>query len=172
MSRWAPFALSLTAILLLIVLLMNPRQPPLVGDPAPELALPDFAAPSTLVRQADLLGQPYLLSVWSSWCLTCRHQHPVIIDIARSGRVRVIGFNYRDSHGNAAQWLQQFGNPYHRILVDVGGRVAIDWGITATPANILVDASGVVRWKQLGPMTREIAEKDFWPLLAEIEAGR
>ena len=172
MSRWAPLVLSVAAILLFATLMMYPRPSVLVGDPAPELALPDFAQPDTLVHQADLLGQPYLLSVWSSWCVSCRHQHPVLIEIARSERLKVIGYNYKDTPESAAHWLQRWGNPFQRIVVDVEGRTALDWNITRTPANFLIDDLGVVRWKHGGPITPEIVKEDLWPLLAEIEAGR
>jgi len=172
MSRWAPLVLSVAAILLFATLMMNPRPSVLVGDPAPELALPDFAQPATLVHQADLLGQPYLLSAWSSWCVSCRHQHPVLIEIARSERLKVIGYNYKDTPESAAYWLQRWGNPFQRIVVDVEGRTALDWNITRTPASFLIDDLGVVRWKHSGPITPEIVREDLWPLLAEIEAGR
>lgn len=179
MSRWVPFALFFAiAVLLGAGVLMNAGKTqteiksPLIGKPAPELALPDFADPATLVHQADLLGRPYLLNVWASWCGTCRHEHPVITHIARSGRIQVLGYNYKDEPEDAARWLAQFGNPYHRVLVDFEGRTALDWGVTGTPETFLVDALGVVRWKHIGPLTHQIVDEELWPLLTEIEAGR
>ena len=179
MSRWLPLAVFIAiAILLGAGVLMNAGksqteiESPLIGKPAPELALPDFVDPATLVHQADLLGRAYLLNVWASWCVTCRHEHPVVTEIARSGRIKVLGYNYKDKPEDAARWLQQFGNPYHRILVDSEGRTALDWGVTGTPETFLVDALGIVRWKHTGPMTNQIVENELWPLLTKIEAGR
>jgi len=145
---------------------------PLIGKPAPDFALPDFANPSQIVRQADLRGQPYLLNVWASWCASCRIEHPVIADIALSGRITVIGYNYKDDRAAAERWLRQLGNPYHRILFDETGRSAIDWGIYGTPETFLVDAEGIVRWKHVGPISPQTVERELLPLLDAIGAGR
>lgn len=177
MTRWLPLALFLgLALLLGAGVLMNAGktstaiESPLIGRPAPEFALPDFADPTVIVRKADFLGQPYLLNIWASWCASCRAEHPVISDIARSGRIKVVGYNYKDTPEDAARWLAQFGNPFDRIIVDAEGRDAIDWGIYGSPETFLVDATGVVRWKHVGPMTPEIVEEYLWPLLASLEA--
>lgn len=143
---------------------------PLVGKPAPEFALPDFADTSRKVRKADLLGKPYLLNIWASWCASCRVEHPVIAEVARSGRLKVVGYNYKDNPEDARRWLAQFGDPFHLIIADEPGRAAIDWGIYGAPETFLVDAKGVVRWKHVGPVTPEVVEDELWPLLAAIES--
>ena len=179
MGRWLPLGIFLAlATLLGVGVIINAGktqtdiQSPLVGKPAPDFALPDFADPTTIVRKADLLGRPYLVNIWASWCASCRVEHPVITDIAKSGRLMVVGYNYKDAPDDAARWLQQFGNPFHRIIVDGEGRAAIDWGIYGAPETFLVDAHGVVRWKHVGPVTPEVRDGELWPLLAELEAGR
>lgn len=179
MSRWLPLGFFLgLAVLLGAGVLMNAGktataiESPLIGKPAPEFALPDFADPSRTVRKADLLGQPYLLNIWASWCASCRVEHPVITGIARSGRLKVVGYNYKDAPEDAARWLQQFGNPFHLVIVDLEGRAAIDWGIYGAPETFLVDAAGVVRWKHVGPVTPEVVEEQLWPLLATLEHAR
>lgn len=179
MARWLPLGFFLAlAVLLGTGVVMNAGktateiQSPLIGKPAPDFALPDFADSSVTVRKSDLLGKPYLLNIWASWCASCRVEHPVIADIARSGRLKVVGYNYKDAPEDAARWLQQFGDPFHRIIVDEPGRAAIDWGIYGAPETFLVDAAGIVRWKHVGPVTAEVVEEELWPLLAEIEAGR
>jgi cytochrome c biogenesis protein CcmG/thiol:disulfide interchange protein DsbE len=178
-SRWLPLIVfGAIAVLLGVGVVMNAGrtqveiQSPLVGRPAPDFALPDFAKPSQIVRQSDLRGQPYLLNVWASWCASCRVEHPVITDLALSGRITVIGYNYKDERAAAERWLRQLGNPYHRILVDESGRSAIEWGIYGTPETFLVDAEGIVRWKHVGPISPATVERELLPLLDAIGAGR
>ena len=178
-TRWLPLIVfGAIAVLLGVGVVMNAGrtqveiQSPLVGRPAPDFALPDFAKPSQIVRQSDLRGQPYLLNVWASWCASCRVEHPVITDLALSGRITVIGYNYKDERAAAERWLRQLGNPYHRILVDESGRSAIEWGIYGTPETFLVDAEGIVRWKHVGPISPATVERELLPLLDAIGAGR
>lgn len=179
MGRWLPLILFLgLATLLGAGVLMNAGKTqtdiasPLIGKPAPEFALPDFNNAERTVRKADLLGKPYLVNIWASWCASCRVEHPVITDIANSGRLMVVGYNYKDEPEDAARWLAQFGNPFHLILADVEGRSAIDWGIYGAPETFLVDAEGVIRWKHVGPVTETVMNEQIWPLLADLEAAR
>lgn len=141
---------------------------PLIGKPSPTFALPLLDAPERTVANADLLGQPYLLNVWGSWCPACQVEHPVISELARSGRVRVLGYNYKDDAGDAQRWLQQFGNPYAMILFDAEGLAALDWGIYGAPETFLVDAQGIVRWKHVGPIDQAVLESELYPLLESL----
>ncbi|TYT24829.1 DsbE family thiol:disulfide interchange protein [Luteimonas viscosa] len=141
---------------------------PLIGKPAPEFSLPVLHEPGRLVSSAELLGQPYLLNVWGSWCPGCRVEHPVITRIAETRRVRVIGYNWKDEHADALRWLEQFGNPYWLVLVDYDGRNAIDWGIYGAPETFLVDAQGIVRWKHVGPVDDATLENSLMPALDAI----
>lgn len=86
--------------------------------------------------------------------------------------MKVVGYNYKDAPEDAARWLQQFGNPFHLVIVDLEGRAAIDWGIYGAPETFLVDAAGIVRWKHVGPVTPEVVEEQLWPLLATLEHAR
>lgn len=141
---------------------------PLLGKPAPDFALPVLDEPERVVSKADLLGQPYLLNVWGSWCPACREEHPVLSRYAATGRIRIIGYNWKDEREDALRWLQQFGDPYSMILVDYEGRAAIDWGIYGAPETFLVDAAGIVRWKHVGPLSDEIIERELSPLVAAL----
>jgi cytochrome c biogenesis protein CcmG/thiol:disulfide interchange protein DsbE len=146
----------------------NPNEipSPLIGKPAPDFALPLLHEPGRIVTRADLLGKPYVLNVWGSWCPSCRIEHPLVEALARSGRIRVIGFNYKDDRDDALRWLDQFGNPYEFSLVDREGRKAIDFGVTAAPETFVVDAQGIVRYKQTGPITPDVIENKILPLAA------
>jgi cytochrome c biogenesis protein CcmG/thiol:disulfide interchange protein DsbE len=141
---------------------------PLVGKPAPEFTLPVLGEPARMVSSQDLRGQPYLLNVWGSWCPACRDEHPVITQLAASGRVKVVGYNYKDQPDDAQRWLQQFGNPYALVLVDEPGLAALDWGIYGAPETFLVDSGGVVRWKHVGPVTPEVVQQQLRPALEAL----
>jgi len=159
------------AVLLLVGVLMNSGKDnsaipsPLIGKPAPQFSLPLLNEPEKIVRTADLAGHAYLLNVWGSWCPACREEHPIISELARSGKVRVIGYNYKDEASAATAWLKQFGNPYETILFDEEGRAALDWGIYGAPETFLIDAKGIVRWKHVGPITPDIIDREILPLL-------
>jgi len=146
----------------------NPNEipSPLIGQSVPDFALPTLHEPDRVVTPKDLLGRPWVLNVWGSWCPSCRIEHPFIDALAKSGRIRVIGFNYKDEGADALRWLQQFGNPYEFSVVDREGRVAIDFGVTAAPETVVVDAQGIVRVKITGPVTPEIISGKILPLAA------
>jgi cytochrome c biogenesis protein CcmG/thiol:disulfide interchange protein DsbE len=171
---WPLLAFALLAALLFVGVRMNAGKDtsaipsPLIGKPAPAFALPLLEDPARKVSNADLLGQAYLLNVWGSWCPACRIEHPVISRIAASGRVRVIGYNYKDAPEDARRWLAQFGNPYEMNLVDEDGRAALDWGIYGAPETFLVDARGIVRWKHVGPVDDEAVATRLGPALEAL----
>ena len=140
---------------------------PLIGKKMPEFTLPVLGQDDLMISSGDLVGTPFLLNVWASWCPTCRHEHPVITELAKSGAVRVIGLNYRDEAGDAQQWLRRFGDPYEFSLADVSGRTGIDFGVYAAPESFLVDAEGNVVYKQIGAMTNEVIEQEILPRIRQ-----
>jgi cytochrome c biogenesis protein CcmG/thiol:disulfide interchange protein DsbE len=168
-------AFAALALLLGVGVLMNSGKDtsaipsPLIGKPAPAFALPVLGEPSRLITNADLGGEPYLLNVWGSWCPACRDEHPVITDLAQSGRLKVIGYDYKDEPEDAKRWLQQYGNPYALVIVDQDGRAAFDWGIYGAPESFLVDAQGIVRWKFIGPMTDDVVREQLLPELEKLK---
>jgi cytochrome c biogenesis protein CcmG, thiol:disulfide interchange protein DsbE len=143
----------------------NAIPSPLVGKPAPAFELPSLHEPSRTVRSEELLGQPYLLNVFGSWCPGCRDEHPVIERLARSGRLPVIGFNWKDERADALRWLAQFGDPYALIVVDFEGRTAIDFGVYGAPESFLIGADGRVLYKHIGPITWADIEQEILPRL-------
>ena len=140
---------------------------PLIGKKMPEFTLPVLGQEELMVSSQDLVGTPFLLNVWASWCPTCRYEHPVITDLAKTGELRVIGLNYRDEAPDAQQWLQRFGNPYEFSLADLSGRTGIDFGVYAAPESFLVDAEGTVIFKQIGAMTPEVIEQEILPRIRQ-----
>jgi cytochrome c biogenesis protein CcmG/thiol:disulfide interchange protein DsbE len=144
---------------------------PLIGKPAPAFSLPVLGQPGRVVSGADLRGKPYLLNVWGSWCVNCQQEHPVITALAASGRVRVLGYNYKDAPADAGAWLAKLGDPYEFSIADEEGRAALDWGIYGAPETFLVDAGGVVRWKFVGPLDEAVVRDQLMPQLARLGAA-
>ena len=170
-ARLLPFLLFLAlGVLLAVGLTIADRKTelpsPLIGKPMPEFTLPLLGQPDALWSRADLLGEPFLLNVWASWCVTCRVEHPVIEALAKSGQLQVIGLNYRDEEGDALAWLEHFGNPYSLNLADTSGRTAIDFGVYAAPESFLIDSKGQIIFKQIGALTPEVIKEEILPLLA------
>jgi cytochrome c biogenesis protein CcmG/thiol:disulfide interchange protein DsbE len=144
----------------------------LIGKPAPATVLPLLHTPGKTFDLATLRGQPYLLNVWGSWCPECRVEHPVISAFAKTGKLRVIGYDLKDEPADALRWLGQFGDPYHTIISDVPGSAALNWGIYGAPETFLVDAQGIVRWKHVGPLDEAIIASELLPALAAAERGQ
>lgn len=140
---------------------------PLIGKQLPPFELPLLGEPDNVLTNEDLIGEPFLLNVWASWCPTCRVEHPFIEQLAASGKLRVIGFNYRDETADAKAWLRQFGNPYELSLQDYSGRYAIDLGVYAAPESFLVDETGTIIFKQIGAVTPEIIENEILPRVGQ-----
>lgn len=178
-SRWVPLVVFALLAALLAAGVWLSRRPdrealpsPLVGKPTPEFALPVLHEPGRIVRAADLRGAPYLLNVWGSWCPACRDEHPVLTRFAETRRVRVVGYNWKDTREDALRWLEQFGNPYWLVLADEEGSSAIDFGIYGAPETFLVDAQGRVRWKHVGPLTDAIVGDELMPLIEQVDPAR
>ena len=136
---------------------------PLVGKPLPPFELPVLGQPDNVMTNDDLIGTPFLLNVWASWCPTCRVEHPFIEELAESGAIRVVGFNYKDELDDAQAWLARFGDPYEVTIQDYSGRYAIDLGVYAAPESFLVDADGTIIFKQIGAVTPEVIENEILP---------
>jgi cytochrome c biogenesis protein CcmG/thiol:disulfide interchange protein DsbE len=163
----APLGIFLAVIGFLYVGLgHDPREvpSPLVGKPAPAFELPVLAQPDKRFAPADMKGKVWLLNVWASWCVTCREEHPVLVQLAGKRVLPVVGLNYKDKDEPAKAWLKQFGNPYDFSVVDADGRIGIDYGVYGVPETYLIDGEGVIRYKQIGALTPAILEQKVLPL--------
>lgn len=175
-KRWkylAPLALFLILLGFLVVgLNLNPREvpSPLIGKPAPAFDLPRLDDPTQRISKRDLAGKVWILNVWASWCVACREEHPVLVEFARRRMVPIYGLNYKDERGNAMQWLSRLGNPYDMSLSDTDGRVGINFGVYGVPETFIIDKQGVIRFKQIGPVTPEVLRDRIEPLIRELNA--
>ncbi|MCS6995569.1 MAG: DsbE family thiol:disulfide interchange protein [Casimicrobiaceae bacterium] len=164
---WIPIAFLLLAGLLYWGLFQNPRlvPSPLIGKPAPAVEVARLDEPGQRFSPAQMKGQAWLLNVWASWCTTCKQEHPVLVELARSGRVPIVGLNYKDKREAGLELLRKSGDPYRINLFDPEGKAAFDWGVYGTPETFLIDAEGIVRAKHVGPLTMAIFNEKFAPLL-------
>ncbi|MSQ64092.1 MAG: DsbE family thiol:disulfide interchange protein [Betaproteobacteria bacterium] len=167
-----PLAIFIILVGFLVVgLKLDPREvpSPLVGKPAPAFELPILHQPDKRFVPGDMRGKVWLLNVWASWCVSCREEHPVLLDLAKRGVMPILGLNYKDKRDDANAWLKQFGNPYELSAVDADGRIGIDYGVYGVPETYLIDAEGVIRYKQIGPITPAVLEQKILPLVMSLK---
>jgi cytochrome c biogenesis protein CcmG/thiol:disulfide interchange protein DsbE len=152
-------------------LFLNPREipSPLIDKPAPQFKLTQLHTPGETISTADMKGKVWLLNVWASWCVSCREEHPLLVELGRANIVPIVGLNYKDEPAAGMQWLQRLGNPYTVSAVDRDGRVGIDWGVYGVPETFVVDKQGIIRYKQIGPVTAEALETKILPLVRELQ---
>lgn len=171
---------------------LNPREvpSPLVGKPAPAFRLAQLQAADKTIAPEDLKGQVWLLNIWASWCVSCRAEHPVLIELARNSPVPIVGLNYKEVRGDdtvdakgldgagelglarerARQWLVAHGgDPYAVTAMDLDGRVGIDYGVYGVPETFLIDKQGVIRYKHIGPLNWEALRGVLLPKITELQ---
>lgn len=140
---------------------------PLIGKPAPIFELPRLDDPSQKISNREFAGKPYVLNVWGTWCVGCRQEHDTLLEIARRAEVPLLGLDWNDDLSMAQRWLRELGDPYVVTAYDGEGRAAIDWGIYGAPETFLIDAKGIIVQKYVGPLTLDIWERDFVPLIKQ-----
>lgn len=140
----------------------------LIDKPSPVFSLATLADPRKEINQSVFNGKITLLNVWASWCEACRVEHPVLMDIAASKQVQLIGLDYKDSTVEAQKSLQEWGDPYHIVLLDKAGRVAINFGVYGTPESFLIDQNGIIRNKIIGEITPTIWKKTLLPNIRRL----
>ena len=151
----------------------DPREvpSPLIGKPAPAFALAQLHEPSRTLGTTDLRGQVWLLNVWASWCVSCRVEHPLLLQLAKAKLVPVIGLDYKDKPEEGKAWLVSEGDPYTTSIMDVDGRVGIDWGVYGVPETFVIDKEGVIRHKHIGPVTAEALQTTILPLVRKLQGS-
>lgn len=184
------------AFLLLVILLgmgltLNPRDIPsaLIAKPAPDFRLP-VLNDTRAFSPTEMKGKIWLLNVWASWCVSCRVEHSVLVEFAKNnGNIPIIGLNYKEIRGDATidsskispedekiqattranAWLLERGNPYTLSVLDLNGRVGIDYGVYGVPETFLIDANNTIRFKHLGPITADVLKDKILPAIAELQ---
>jgi len=186
---WPLVGFIALVVLLAVGLNLNPRDvpSPLVGKPAANFSLPVLGADRKFGPE-DMKGKVWLLNVWASWCISCRQEHPILVELGRKNIVPVIGLNYKEVRGDgetdmaktdtasedklarqrATKWLTQHGDPYVLSVLDLDGRVGIDYGVYGVPETYIIDKAGIIRMKHTGPVTPDDLRKKILPLVAEL----
>jgi len=168
-----PLALFVAlAIFLAVGLTRDPREvpSPFIGRAAPAFKLERLHEPQATFGPEEMRGKVWLLNVWASWCVSCRVEHPLLVDLARSKTVPIVGLDYKDKRDDGLRWLDRMGNPYTLSAFDVDGRVGIDYGVYGVPETFVIDKQGVIRYKQIGPITPEALERTILPLVRKLNA--
>ena len=187
---WPLIGFIILVVLLAVGLGLNPRDvpSPLVGRPAPLFSLAQVEAPERTFSPKDMHGKVWLLNVWSTWCVSCREEHPVLVEMAKSGGVPIVGLNYKEVRGDgtidadkltadaerelalarAGDWLKTHGNPYLLSALDLDGRVGIDYGVYGVPETYVIDQNGLIRMKHTGPITPAVFSAKILPLVGEL----
>ncbi len=169
-----PLALFIVLVGFLVKgLYLNPREvpSPLIGKPAAAFELVDLFDAQKKVPSSVLKGKVWMMNVWSSWCESCREEHPYIMSLKRSGelKVPVVGLQYKDKVQPGIAFLTRFGNPYEYVLRDPEGKVGLDYGVYGVPETFIIDKKGIIRHKVIGPMMQKAWNGEVKGLLARLE---
>ena len=187
---WPLIGFVVLEALLAVGLNLNPRDvpSPLVGLPARMFTLARLNAPQESFSPKDMLGKVWLLNVWSTWCVSCRQEHPVLVEMAKNPAIALVGLNYKEVRGDGAidsdklsaaaeqklaidranGWLRKHGDPYALSVLDLDGRVGIDYGVYGVPETYVIDKAGIIRMKHTGPISPDVFSGKILPLVAEL----
>jgi len=151
-------------------LFLDPREvpSPLIGKPAPAFTAPILSDTNKNFSTADMKGKVWLLNVWASWCAACREEHPLLLEM-RQHDLPLYGLAYKDTDAEAEAVLEQMGNPYIATATDASGKIGIDYGVYGVPETYIIDKTGVIRYKQIGPITPAALRDKILPLLKVLE---
>ena len=171
------FAIPLAIFAALVIffgvgLTRDPREvpSPLIDKPAPAFKLAELHDAGKVFTPEEMRGKVWMLNVWASWCVSCRVEHPLLVDMSKRQSVPIVGLNYKDAREAGVKWLDKLGNPYVLSAYDVDGKVGIDYGVYGVPETFVIDKQGVIRYKQIGPITPEALDKTILPLIRKLQA--
>ncbi len=167
-----PLGLFIVLVVFLAIgLTRDPQEipSPLIGKAAPMFTAPRLQSPDQQFSAKDMLGKVWLLNTWASWCVACRQEHPILVEFAKTKTIPVIGLDYKDQEMDGLKWLANFGDPYDLSVTDKDGRIGIDFGVYGVPESFLIDKAGIIRYKQIGPVTEEALRDKIVPLIRELQ---
>jgi cytochrome c biogenesis protein CcmG, thiol:disulfide interchange protein DsbE len=151
-------------------LFLDPHEvpSPLIGKPAPFFNAPTLENINNSFSTTDMKGKVWLLNVWASWCSACRDEHPVLLEMSSQG-LPLYGLDYKDTNLEAQNVLDRMGDPYIQTATDMTGKIGIDYGVYGVPETYVIDKAGVIRYKQIGPITRDVLNDKILPMLKELQ---
>ena len=166
-----PLVVFFAIIILFIFGLQNDPSivpSPFIDKPLPKIELPVLGQPQVSSGTADLTGEISLLNVWATWCPPCIQEHPLLVDLAKKEDVNIVGLNYKDNEEEALAWLEDLGNPYDTVLFDENGMAGIDLGVYGVPETFIINKSGIVIYKHIGPLTENDINNIIMPKINEL----
>ena len=140
----------------------------LADKQVPSFDLPPLDNQTEGLASTDLDVEVSLVNVFASWCLPCRVEHSLLMELAESKEVKLHGINYKDEPVDARAWLNELGDPFDRIGADRDGRVGIELGVYGVPETFVIDQSGRIRYKHVGPITETDLKKYLLPLIEKL----
>ncbi len=143
----------------------------LIGKPVPEFSLPPVLGRDEGLSKQDLIGHVSLVNVFASWCVPCRAEHPLFLELSASGEVPLYGINYKDPPEQARAWLDELGDPYTRIGADRDGRAGIEWGVYGVPETYVIADDGTIAYRHVGPITRVILQDTLMPMERDLKSS-
>jgi cytochrome c biogenesis protein CcmG/thiol:disulfide interchange protein DsbE len=173
--RFIPLILCVAlGVVLYRGLFLNPQELPsaLIGKKVPEFQLTKLLDETSIITSADLAGKVVLVNVWATWCPTCKYEHPYLLDISKDERVVLYGLNYKDDRQAAQQWLQHYKDPYVFSIFDEEGTLGLDLGVYGAPETFVIDHHGVIRKRFAGAIDTRVWQREFVPLITQLEAER
>ena len=172
LQKLAPLLIFIVLVVFLgIGLTLNSREIPsaLIDKPMPVFSLPQLKESDKTLSSTDFLSEVSLLNVWASWCVACRSEHPVLLDLSRTGVINIYGLNYKDKREEALRWLDYYGDPYTKNVHDLDGKLGIDFGVYGVPETYIIDQKGIIRYKHIGPITEEILKNKLLPIIKQLK---
>ena len=164
-NKLLPFSITFIFIIIFIVFYKGLKDTNIytpeskINNEVPSLEVKLFGDSKTVntieIFQSDKF---YLLNIWSSWCVPCREEHPVLMELNNNDRLKVIGMNYKDAKDNAKNFLKELGNPYDKIIFDSKGTIAIEWGAYGVPESFLIYKKKIIK-KYIGPLNKASFEE-------------
>lgn len=143
----------------------------LIDKPIPAFTASRLEDNNLQITQNDLKGQITVLTIWTSHCVGCQIEHPILFNIAKQKGMQLYGMNYKDDREDALHFINKMGNPYKKIIYDPDGKIGMQWGVYGTPETFLIDKEGVIRYRFTGPISLVQWEKDLLPLIKSMKGG-
>ena len=155
------FVLILSTFFYLLIIERNPLELPsnLLDKNVPNFEAESLLKNENFVSSKEFGNEIILVNFFATWCGPCRDEHVYIKRFTNEKGIRVIGINYKDSSGNAIEWLKNLGNPYSDVPVDKNGRIAIEWGVYGIPETFIVNSKGIIKYRHVGAITKKIYKK-------------
>ncbi len=166
-----PLAILLIVCIFVLTYLLtnkNPNKPPsaLINKDVPMFVSKSLYDLNEILKTDDIKNKKVMVNFFASWCLPCKVEHPLFFDLSKAyPNLFLLGFNHKDNENDAKKYLSEDGNPYNFVGIDNDGMIALEFGVFGLPETFLINESGKIIYKFMGPLTKEILKNEIEPLL-------